>query len=65
MIAIRTTFPNPLLREFVRFYAQREVHALASGAESAFELVPARLEQILEFQFGVPYKVHLSEGHNA
>jgi AraC-like DNA-binding protein len=64
MIALRTAFPNPTLREFVRFYAQREVHPFESGATSVFEPIPARLEQILEFQFGVPFKVHHSEGHH-
>ena len=62
MIALRTAVPRPALREFVRVYAQREVTSFHSGAASVIETVPARLEQTLEFQFGVPFKVHLPPG---
>jgi len=64
MIALRTALPKPLLREFVRVFAQREVHPFESGALFVFESIPARLEQLLEFQFGVPYIVHHSLGYD-
>ena len=63
MIALRTAFPKPALREFVRFYAQRDLGPFEPGMETICEPVPARLEQTLEFQFGIPFKVHLSESH--
>ena len=63
MIALRTALPKPALREFVRVFAQREVHPFESGALFVFEPIPARLEQMLEFQFGVPYSVHHLAGY--
>ena len=63
MIALRTALPTPALREFVRVFAQREVHPFESGALFVFEPIPARLEQMLEFQFGVPYSVHHLAGY--
>ena len=63
MIALRTALPKPALREFVRVFAQREVHPFESGALLAFEPIPARLEQMIEFQFGVPYSVHHLAGY--
>ena len=64
MIALRTALPRPPLREFVRVFAQREVHPSNSGSDLVVEPVPARLEQLLEFQFGNPYTVHHSRGHD-
>ena len=64
MIALRTALPKPALQEFVRIFAQREVHPFESGAPLILEPVPARLEQLLEFQFGVPYTVHHSLGYD-
>jgi AraC-like DNA-binding protein len=64
MIALRTALPGPPLREFVRVFAQREVHPFDSGTGHVVEPVPARLEQLLEFQFGNPYTVHHSLGHD-
>jgi AraC-like DNA-binding protein len=64
MIALRTALPIPSLREFVRVFAQREVHPSNSGADHLVEAVPARLEQLLEFQFGSPYTVHHSLGYD-
>ena len=62
MITLHTAMPSAALRQFVRVYAQREVTAFQSGVVSVTEAVPARLEQTLEFQFGVPFTVHLSAG---
>jgi AraC-like DNA-binding protein len=62
MIALRTASPNPVLEEFVRVYAQREVHPFESGSEILVEPIPARLEQIIEFQFGQPFNVLRCEG---
>jgi len=64
MIALRTARPNPILREFVRVYAQRKVGPSERGVEVLVESIPARLEQILEFQFGEPYHVFHWEGHS-
>jgi len=64
MIALRTAIPGAGLREFVRVYAQREVTGFHSGAISVTEAIPARLEQTLEFQFGLPFIVHHSLGHD-
>ena len=64
MIALRTACPDPILREFVRVYAQREVGPSESRAEALVETIPARLEQILEFQFGEPFHVFHWEGHS-
>jgi AraC-like DNA-binding protein len=63
MIALQTALPKASLREFVRVFAQREVHPFESGALFVFEPIPARLEQMLEFQFGVPYRVHHLAGY--
>lgn len=60
MIALHTAIPSTALRGFVRVYAQREVSCFESGAVCVTELVPARLEQTLEFQLGVPFTVHLA-----
>ncbi len=62
MIAVQTALPSPALRRCVRLYAQREVHAFETGAALALEPIPARLEQTLEFQFGVGFKVHHTAG---
>ena len=62
MIALHTAIPSAALKGFVRVYAQREVSSFESGAVCVAEPVPARLEQTLEFQLGVPFTVHLSEG---
>ena len=62
MIALRTAIPTTALKGFVRVYAQREVSSFESGAVCVAEPIPARLEQTLEFQLGVPYTVHLSHG---
>jgi len=62
MIALHTATPGAALREFVRVYAQREVTSFESGAVSVAEPIPARLEQTLEFEFGVPFTVHLQGG---
>lgn len=62
MITLQTATPSAALRQFVRVYAQREVTAFESGAICVTETVPARLEQTLEFQFGVPFTVHLLHG---
>jgi AraC-like DNA-binding protein len=64
MIVVRTAFPNPALREFVRVFAQREVHPFTSGVTAVFEPVPARLEQMLEFELGTPFIVHHVAGHD-
>lgn len=63
MIGLRTAVPRPALREFVRVFAQREVHQFESGADVVFEPVPARLEQTLEFQFGIPFNVIQEVGY--
>jgi len=63
MIALRTAIPRAALRGFVRVFAQREVTRFHSGAASIVEPIPARLEQTLEFQFGVPFTVHHARGH--
>ena len=62
MISLHTARPNPILQEFVRVYAQREVGPSESRAEVLVETIPARLEQILEFQFGEPFRVCHWEG---
>jgi len=64
MISLRTARPNPFLQEFVRVYAQWEVRQGDSGAKALVETIPARLEQILEFQFGEPFRVFHWEGHS-
>src|SRR5271163_1401814 len=64
MIVLRTALPKPALREFVRVFAQREVGPFRSGAPQLLEPVPARLEQLLELQLGVPYTVHHSLGYD-
>jgi len=64
MIALHTARPNPILQEFVRVYAQREVSPSESRAEVLVETIPARLEQILEFQFGESFHVFHWEGHS-
>jgi AraC-like DNA-binding protein len=64
MIALRTARPNPILQEFVRVYAQREVGPSESRTEVLVETIPARLEQILEFQFGEPFHVLHWRGHS-
>ncbi len=62
MITLQTASPNLMLRQFVRFYAQREVQLFGSGETSVIEALPARLEQTLEFQFGRPFVVHHLDG---
>ena len=62
MIRLHTATPSAALRGFVRVYAQREVSSFESGALCVAEPVPARLEQTLEFQLGVPFTVHLAGG---
>jgi AraC-like DNA-binding protein len=62
MLEVRMASPNPVLKEFVRVYAQREVFPLASDAKVMVEAIPARLEQILEFQFGERFTVSHWEG---
>lgn len=62
MIALHTAIPCTALKGFVRVYAQREVTSFESGAVCVAEPIPARLEQTLEFQLGVPFTVHLSDG---
>ena len=54
--------PDRRLREFVRIYAQRDVHL--SGLSAIFEPIPARLEQTVEFQFGSPFHVHHLSGYS-
>jgi hypothetical protein len=51
-----------MLREFVRVYAQREVQPFASGAPTMVQPIPSRLEQILEFQLGIPYTILHRDG---
>jgi AraC-like DNA-binding protein len=61
MISLRTIVPCPALRDFVRIYAERRVD-IAPGAAALIEPIPARLEQMLEFQFGAPFIVNHCEG---
>jgi len=63
MIALHTATPCAALRRFVRVYAEREVTSFLSGPGCVKELVPARLEQTLEFQLGLPFTVHLPDRH--
>jgi AraC-like DNA-binding protein len=51
--------PCPLLRPYVRSYAQRRVD---SGSATICEAVPPRLEQTVEFQFQDPFIVALQDG---
>jgi AraC-like DNA-binding protein len=60
MTAIESAKPCKCLEPYVRAYAQRNV-CLAS--ETHVEPVPARLEQILEFEFRDPFDVCFSDGH--
>jgi AraC-like DNA-binding protein len=64
MIALRTAVPGPVMREFVRIYAEREVGASEPGSPRLVEAIPARLEQTIEFQFGTPFTVFHREGYN-
>jgi AraC-like DNA-binding protein len=64
MIALETALPAPVLRDFVRIYAQRRVTAFESGAAMVVEPFPARLEQTLEFQFGELFQVHHWNGES-
>jgi hypothetical protein len=64
MISLHTARPNPILREFVRVYAQRKVGPSEPGVEVPVETIPTRLEQILEFRFGEPFRVFHWEGHS-
>ena len=64
MITLRAVIAGPALREFVRVFAQREVTSFQPGTVCVVEPIPARLEQTLEFQFGIPYTVHHSLGHD-
>ncbi len=54
MHVIRLATPAPGLREFVRFYAHREVRI---GEASVVHPVPARAFPLLEFIFGDPFHV--------
>jgi AraC-like DNA-binding protein len=64
MIAMRTAIPGLCMQEFVRVYAEREVGPFEPGASALIEAIPARLEQLVEFQFGVPYTVFHRNGNN-
>jgi AraC-like DNA-binding protein len=63
MISLRTIVPSPPLSDFVRIYAERRVN-LAPSAAALIEPIPARLEQMLEFQIGAPFIVNHCEGFN-
>ena len=53
---LQTKQPRPELRSFVRVYAQRQIH---DDDPVALSIVPPRLEQTLEFQFGeTPHYLH-------
>jgi AraC-like DNA-binding protein len=49
--------PGPVLRPFVRCYAQRTVSASELSSDAHVEAIPARLEQTLEFQLGKSFDV--------
>ena len=59
MQRIRSSPPHPRLREFVRAYAQREVFP---GDDASPQLIPASLEQILQFDFAEPLLLKLNGG---
>jgi AraC-like DNA-binding protein len=59
MANLQSAHPCVALRPFVRAYAQRNTN-IKEG--SVVEPVPARLEQILEFQLGDPYEVSFMDG---
>ena len=59
MDVIRIGTPVPPLREFVRFYAHREVR---TGMTSVIHPVPARVFPILEFVMGDRFHVIYRDG---
>jgi AraC-like DNA-binding protein len=63
MIALRMAAPCPVLREFVRVFAQRRVQQSDALTDRVIEPIPARLEQTLEFQFGECFNVKHWDGH--
>jgi hypothetical protein len=63
MIALRMAAPSPVLREFVRVFAQRRVERSDAVDDAVIEPIPARLEQTLEFQFGERFNVQHWDGH--
>src|SRR5579864_8670440 len=54
MHRIRINSPAPPLREYIRFYAQREVR---TGGAAVIHPVPARAFPLLEFIFGDRFQV--------
>ena len=52
MLTLNSRQPSPLLRPFVRAYAQRTV-----SADAPLQLLPQRLEQGIGFEFGEPIEV--------
>jgi AraC-like DNA-binding protein len=56
---LESTHPNIALRKYVRAYAQRKTDL---RDVSLIARVPARLEQILEFQFGNSFDIHFDDG---
>jgi AraC-like DNA-binding protein len=51
--------PSPALQAFVRTYAEREFE----GEDPIWTPVPARLEQMINFEFGDPILVSSNDGH--
>jgi AraC-like DNA-binding protein len=59
MHTVQSARPSPALRRYVRAYAQRELHGCSTPVIGA---QPARLEQILKFEFGDPYELRFDSG---
>jgi AraC-like DNA-binding protein len=60
MDAIESALPSKCLAPYVRAYAQRN---LLSAREPLVEPVPARLEQVLEFELGDPFEISFNGGN--
>jgi hypothetical protein len=59
MHKVQSARPSPALRRYVRAYAQREVQGCSAPV---IEPVPARSEQILDFEFRDPYELRFDNG---
>lgn len=59
MQGLKSCFPCPALRPYVRAYAQRWTDVTDSAI---FQVTPALTEQVLEFEFGYPIRVFFSNG---
>jgi AraC-like DNA-binding protein len=59
MHSIESGRPTPPLRKYVRAYAQRRINRTDPAPIAR---VPARLEQILEFEFDESFEIHFDNG---